>query len=378
MSSEAPRIMPAHTRNEAPAFNAIDVNTCYWSKELPDLGLVMDMKLPFRVYVMACEPRSWGGPKTVYVGIANRSQIARRIQTDVGQGPSAPHFCQTYAPQYILGVFPAASRAVEAFAFYALAANRSERSLSCGALGGWTQTSTDLSKLSKLNLERERRMVAARCLKCGSEEQGHNTKNCQAEASALVTCAFCNVQNRISDRGVVLGAVRPRDPMAAEVRDVRPRTSEPTVHARPPQVIQPSPATVSVPVTPLARAPPSAREFLQVRICGVGYTTLAWYLGKTNPTPREVNLALEHGTSHAALISDGQASTLVAAGFAKLGPRLPADLFPAGNGSLPAHPVSTLAKTVKSGIHVKIRAAPARLTGSRNVLFRTADLKNVK
>ena len=114
------------------------------------------------------------------------------------------------------------------------------------------------------------------------------------------------------------------------------------------------------------------------RICGVGYTTLAWYLGKTNPTPREVNLAFEHGTSHAALISDGQASTLVAAGFAKLGPRLPADLFPAGNGSLPAHPVSTLAKTVKSGIHVKIRAAPARLTGSRNVLFRTADLKNVK
>ena len=82
MSSEAPRIMPAHTRNEAPAFNAIDVNTCYWSKELPDLGLVMDMKLPFRVYVMACEPRSWGGPKTVSIGLKSRGEYKLMLVKD--------------------------------------------------------------------------------------------------------------------------------------------------------------------------------------------------------------------------------------------------------------------------------------------------------
>ena len=142
----APRIMPAQPRSDAPGFDQVDVDTCYWNAELPDLGLVNDLRLPYFIYILACEPRSWSGPKTMYVGIAKRSQIARRIQTDAGQGPSAPHFCQTYKPQYILGVWPAASRAAEAMAFYALVAKRSERFLACGSLGGWTQTSTDLSK----------------------------------------------------------------------------------------------------------------------------------------------------------------------------------------------------------------------------------------
>ena len=77
-------------------------------------------------------------------------------------------------------------------------------------------------------------------------------------------------------------------------------------------------------------------------------------------------------------MSDGQASTLTAAGFAKKGPGLPAELFPAGNGDLPATPLSTLAKTVKTRIHLKVRAAPARLTGCRNVLFRIAELDKVR
>ena len=128
----------------------------------------------------------------------------------------------------------------------------------------------------------------------------------------------------------------------------------------------------------MGRTAGRTRDFLRVRLCSVGYTTLAWYLGKANPTPREVRLALKDGAGCAALMSDGQASTLTAAGFAKRGPGLPAELFPAGNGDLPDYPLSTLAKTAKTGIHLKVRAAPARLTGSRNVIFRIAELDKVR
>ena len=80
----------------------------------------------------------------------------------------------------------------------------------------------------------------------------------------------------------------------------------------------------------------------------------------------------------AAVMNDGQASTLTAAGFAKQGPGLPAELFPAGNGDLPETPLSTLAKTIKTRIHLKVRAAPARLTGCRHVIFRIAELDKVR
>ena len=369
------RSMPSHARSEAPGFAEVDVDTCYWSKELPDLGLVMDANFPFRVYVLACEPRKWGEAKTVYVGIANRSQIGRRIRTDAGQGPSAPHFCQTHAPQYVMGIFPAACRAVEACIFYALARTRSEKSLACGGLGGWTQTSTQLSALAKLNLERERRMVSGSCLKCASEAPGHATRNCQREAYTFVTCACCMAQNRISDRGIVLGVVRPRDETVAESRVAKPRVGSPAAPASAPVVAPAIRAEISPRTLRADRPPQATSDFLQVRICGTEYTTLAWFLGKVNPTPREVRMALEHGKSHAAVMIDGQASSLAAAGFATRCPEIPAELLPAGTGVLPSYFVNTLAKTSKKRNYVKVKAAPAQLTGTRNVYFRTRDLK---
>ena len=224
--------------------------------------------------------------------------------------------------------------------------------MASGALGGWTQTS-----------ERERRMVTGSCLKCGSTEPGHQQRKCKAVAFAWITCAHCDVQNRISDRGEVLkaerGAVRSMKAVAA-VRVVEPRVAEPA--------LAPARAVVSPRVAePAAHTP--ARNFL---------TTLAWYLGKENPTPREVRLALECGRGHAGVMSRGQASTLVATGFAKLGPGLPAELLPSGDGVLPSYPLNTLAKTVKTRVHLKVCAAPASLTGSRHVLFRIADLNKVR
>ena len=272
----------------------------------------------------------------------------------------------------MLGVWPAANPAAEAFAFYALVGQRGEKVLASGALGGWTQTSIDLSKLAKLGFERERRMVTGSCLKCGSTEPGHQQRKCKAVAFAWITCAYCDVQNRISDRGEVRkaerGAVRSMEAVAA-VRVVEPRVAEPA--------LAPARAVVSPRVAePAAHTP--ARNFLRVRLCRVGYTTLAWYLGKENPTPREVRLALECGRDHAAVMSRSQASTLVATGFAKLGPGLPAELLPSGDGVLPSYPLNTLAKTIKTRVHLQVCAAPASLTGSRHVLFRIADLSKVR
>ena len=87
------RVMPSQSRTEALGYDEIDANTCFWSKELPDLGLVQDLKLPFRIYVLACEPRMSGGPRTIYTGLSMEAQIACRIRSDFAQGPLAPHFC---------------------------------------------------------------------------------------------------------------------------------------------------------------------------------------------------------------------------------------------------------------------------------------------
>ena len=128
--------MPAQPQSEAPAINDVSRDTRFWSKELPDLGLQDDLELPYRLYALGCEPRFPGGPKTVYVGIMEAPHINRRMRTQESQGPEAAHFCKTYKPTHVLGVWPAANRALEACLSYGIAANRSAAALACGALGG--------------------------------------------------------------------------------------------------------------------------------------------------------------------------------------------------------------------------------------------------
>ena len=132
------RAMPSGDREQAPSFDRVNVDTCYWSRDLPDLGLVCDLSMPFRIYVLACQPQSPDGPQTCYVGITHRSQVARRIAAHGGQWPSSAHFTKTHAPLAIMGVWPAPNRAAEAYTFYALAAARTATALARGRLGGWT------------------------------------------------------------------------------------------------------------------------------------------------------------------------------------------------------------------------------------------------
>ena len=86
------------------------------------VGLVNDPLLPFRVYVLQCKPLSVGGEPTYYVGIEHRSQIWRRLQSHKGQTETAAHFTKSHKPVQIELVWPAATRAAEAFVFYALLA----------------------------------------------------------------------------------------------------------------------------------------------------------------------------------------------------------------------------------------------------------------
>ena len=397
--------MPSHPRSESPDFQCVDRNTCFWHSELPDLGLVLSRDLPFRIYALACEPSYVGGPKNVYCGIEHRSQIWRRVNTQEGQGELAAHYCQVHKPQWIMGIWPVATRAAEAYLFAALVANRGEEALGKGRLGGWTQTSAELSNVSKMMLWRERRMVASDCLDCGSN--GHAAVECERVAYAFVTCKQCNAQNRLSDRGVMLSAVPPQGGSGQQPLGHGQGQGQGQGHGqaqRAPRQGGAGQAAVGQAAGVAAAgqaaagqaaagqagqagqaaagqqavAPP-ARTFNRVRLTGVSYTTLGWYLGKENPTPMEVREALQAGLANAAQLRTGSPHTFVRLGFARRGPHLGAELYAAGNGALPNAFRATAAKAVRSGAAVEIKKAPAGLKGTGGrLLFRVADLDSVR
>ena len=140
-------------------------NLANWSQKLPDLRLGLDLTLDGRVYVLACEPRDPGGAVTTYVGYAQSVYVANRLTAQFKQRRWAAHFCKIHKPLAIIGLWPVSVRAAEAYVYFCVAYSMSQCSIENGMLGGWTQTSTELSGLARLQLERERRMVSGSCLR---------------------------------------------------------------------------------------------------------------------------------------------------------------------------------------------------------------------
>ena len=126
----------------------VTAETKHWGRSVPMLDLSGDAQLPFRVYVLRCAPRHTGGPPTLYVGVEHRSHIARRVQSHFMQ--RGAHFTMAHKPVDVAVVWPVASRAAEAYVFYALMESLPLCSVESGRLGGWTQTQSDPSRLQNL------------------------------------------------------------------------------------------------------------------------------------------------------------------------------------------------------------------------------------
>ena len=175
----------------------VSAETKHWGRCVPVLDLFGDVLLPFRVYVLRCAPRHAGGPSTLYVGVEHSSHIARRVQSHFAQ--RAAHFTLAHKPMDVAVVWPVASRAAEAYVFYALMESLPLCSVESGRLGGWTQTQSDPSRLQTFMLQRDWRMLTRRCLDCGSPQHWAGDSQCVPKALAY-TCNSCGSTVRVRRR----------------------------------------------------------------------------------------------------------------------------------------------------------------------------------
>ena len=85
---------------------------------VPHLGLSCCLDAPFRVYVSEWVHHLGGLAPALYVGIERADGVGGRIRSHF-QGQGA-HFTEVNKPSRVQLIWPATSRAVEAYVFYAL------------------------------------------------------------------------------------------------------------------------------------------------------------------------------------------------------------------------------------------------------------------
>ena len=174
---------------------------------------------------------------------------------------------KTYKADCVAYVMPVTHRAAEAYVYYVLLDTLPAKSIS--KIGWWTQTSTSLSPLAMLLCQEARRNVAGACFTCGSKT--HFAHECKSVPQvAHYPCKQCHNAIGVSARG--------QTPPASATTAPTPPLHAAIAHA--PSALA---AAASVEPAPKRRRVSCASSCLRVRVCGVAYTTLAWYLGETNP-----------------------------------------------------------------------------------------------
>lgn len=183
-------------------------------------------------------------------------------------------------------------------------------------------------------------------------------------------CGQCKSLIHITDRGGSTtspprGAKRSAGAVAFEVATPRTQPSPSTI-ATPRS--QPSPSTTALALSP---KPTTRTTFRRVLVCNHAYTTLGWYLGKVNPSPRTVKSVMASCEANAIQLRHGDAKTLAACGLACIAPDR--NLFP-GRCNFPSDWADTCVVSVRDGDHVQARR-PGNVRVCRGVLWRVSDLQ---
>ena len=291
----------------------------YCKKTIPYLGLVDDLELELRVYVLLLE----GG--RLYVGIAPRGELKRRLAKHWnGQGS---HFTKVHKPRAVLMVWPAAHRGVEALVFQALLGQLHKVNVG-DFLGGWIQTSSKLSPLQSMIFEEQRRQVREDCFRCGG---GHYASACSRETSNLFCtypCKNCGATVSITSRG------EDQSRASQSSSSGNGRSSNVVGSAIPTSSASTSSASATTDrsrkrlaenacgalVNKIAKSAASVTRFgLAVNVCGKRCTALSWYLNKASPAPKLVDRLRLACVDDALELGSGDCRTLALGGFAAQG-----------------------------------------------------------
>ena len=351
----------------------IDGKTSFQKHGMPDLGLVDDPLLRYRIYCLRCTGDRY------YVGLSSQDGLHDRLVKHWEK--KACDFTTQFPPLEVVLVRPCQNRAAEAFLYYAMLEKLSGASVA-SKIGGWTQTSARPSPLTCLIVKEAKRSVEGKCFICGGGS--HQAGDCPRKAERD-TCYYqckgkgCSKRLYLTSRG--------QTPDEGHVSQAGATRGEP----RPETASQPEPqrgATAkrkaeSIAQTPAKHAKISrAATCRRVKICGHGYTTLAWFLGVDKPSKSQCAVASNGCLRRAVQLQHGDAKTLVAQDFARCtGGR---ELLP-GRVHLPSGWVASSCFPVRvsrSGISeatqaVEIRKARADGTSRcRGVLFRVLDLRD--
>ena len=142
----------------------------YVTQWLSAFDLPNSASLPFRVYVLRCLRAGTTDMFMYYVGLIDKLELENRMRKHAMTLSGCPRFTRVHKALGLELLWPAASRASEAYAFsFMLTKFPSEVDvLETVVLGGYVQTAVaPLPTNTFLSLQGEYRMVQATCLDCG-------------------------------------------------------------------------------------------------------------------------------------------------------------------------------------------------------------------
>ena len=99
----------------APAVKDVTRHSVFWRPQFPKLGLNLDRRYTYRVYVLECASRGQGEGSTWYVGISSAEGLPKRLQEHFALNKHASHFTTVHRPKAIAGIWPVTSPAAEAY-----------------------------------------------------------------------------------------------------------------------------------------------------------------------------------------------------------------------------------------------------------------------
>ena len=344
----------------------------YCDKRVPTLGLLENLSLEYRVYALEL------ADNCVYVGIAHRSDIKRAIGRHFGVGgvKNKVHFTSVHSPKKVLLVWPAASTSVEAYVYYAFLGRLSGGASQESSIGGWVQTSSNLSPVAGMVVQEARRQLRSECFNCGSRT--HYARECPAPLNGRRYPCECGRSILVTSRGQTPRAAASSGTQAlpqSRSSAQQSHSKDPTTAAAPP----PEPAKGRLASTAMpSEAKNKRRKVLdntdarggkELLVMKNAYTSLSWFLCSSNPTPKQVSQAKKQCSENALELQGCHTRALDAAGFAAVPPAKPKSLT--GDRSRLS---TTFVDTELEG--VRIRRNDGKLKNRLSqVIFRVSDLR---